>query len=94
MEDKEIYSVESDEIVYGNDLTFADALKTLNNQLNRKSIDKFDVYIKGSIDFYFHGTLIISLCGEDFQNTRSLKSTLKDSITKPIKFPRKRKRSA
>ena len=94
MEDKEIYSVESDEIVYGKDLTFADALKTLNNQLNRKSIDKFDVYIKGSIDFYSHGSLVISLCGDGIENTRSLKSTLKNTITKPIKFPRKRKRSA
>ena len=94
MEDKEVYSVESDEIVYGSNLTFADSIKLLNNQLNRKSIEKFDVYIQGSIDFYFNNSLALSLCGGEFQNNRQTKTLLKNNITKPLRFPRKRKRNA
>tara|TARA_Y100000591_G_C21637724_1_gene596169 strand:+ start:126 stop:410 length:285 start_codon:yes stop_codon:yes gene_type:complete len=94
MEDQEIYSVENDEIVYGNNLNFNDSIKLLNNQLNKKSFEKFDVYIQDSIDFYFNNSLALSLCGGNFQNSREIKTLLRNNITKPLRFPRKRKRNA
>jgi len=94
MEDQEIYSVENDEIVYGSNLNFADSIKLLNNQLNRKSFEKFDVQIQDSIDFYFNKSLVLSLCGGKYQSSLELKTLLRNNITKPLRFPRKRKRNA
>ena len=94
MEDQEVYSVESDEIVYGYNLNFTQSIELLNKQLNRKSVDKLDVYIQGTIDFFYHKSLVVSLCGGDFQTNRELKSLLRKSISKPLKFPRKKKTNA